>query len=89
MGDTTLLLHIHPGLQTCGHCEPGLVQEEETPLVAVKPLLSKEQKDALRRKELRKLRQKFGVDGDASSALAKLPVSYKDRAEEQIGRAHV
>lgn len=26
IGSTTLLCHIHTGHQTCGHCEPGLIQ---------------------------------------------------------------
>ncbi|KAJ8928677.1 hypothetical protein NQ314_018730 [Rhamnusium bicolor] len=26
IGSTTLLCHIHEGNQTCGHCEPGLIQ---------------------------------------------------------------
>lgn len=29
IGNTKLLCHIHKGQQTCGHCEPGLVQTEE------------------------------------------------------------
>lgn len=29
IGSTTLLCHIHEGTQTCGHCEPGLLMEEE------------------------------------------------------------
>lgn len=29
VGSTTLLCHIHEGTQTCGHCEPGLLLEEE------------------------------------------------------------
>lgn len=29
VGSTTLLCHIHEGSQTCGHCEPGLLLEEE------------------------------------------------------------
>lgn len=26
IGQTVLLCHIHEGNQTCGHCEPGLIQ---------------------------------------------------------------
>lgn len=29
VGGTTLLLHIHPGNDTCYDCEPGLVQAQE------------------------------------------------------------
>jgi FOG: FHA domain len=34
MGSTKLLCHIHTGQETCGHCEPGLVQQ--TPVIAGK-----------------------------------------------------
>ena len=27
VGGTKLLCHIHAGQETCGHCEPGLVQQ--------------------------------------------------------------
>jgi len=27
VGGTKLLCHIHTGQETCGHCEPGLVQQ--------------------------------------------------------------
>lgn len=26
IGSTVLLCHVHVGNQTCGHCEPGLIQ---------------------------------------------------------------
>lgn len=28
IGSTVLLCHIHAGNQTCGHCEPGLIQAD-------------------------------------------------------------
>ena len=34
LGSTILELHIHPGIETCDECEPGLVQAklaEDTP----------------------------------------------------------
>lgn len=29
IGATVLLCHVHSGHQTCGHCEPGLIQIKE------------------------------------------------------------
>lgn len=29
IGSTVLLCHVHSGHQTCGHCEPGLIQTNE------------------------------------------------------------
>ncbi|KOB64703.1 Angiogenic factor with G patch and FHA domains 1, partial [Operophtera brumata] len=29
LGETKLICHIHPGNDTCGHCEPGLLMETE------------------------------------------------------------
>lgn len=29
LGSVTLLCHVHIGNQTCGHCEPGLIQKPD------------------------------------------------------------
>ena len=29
VGGTKLLCHVHMGRETCGHCEPGLVQKKD------------------------------------------------------------
>ena len=69
---TKLLFHIHNGYETCGHCEPGLIQHE----VIEAPLPIK-----LRHKsELKRLKSKFGLEHNVESAV-KLADGYQDRAK--------
>ncbi|XP_041984807.1 angiogenic factor with G patch and FHA domains 1 isoform X2 [Aricia agestis] len=85
LGETKLLCHIHPGTDTCGHCEPGLIQETE----------EKEKKAAYTRTcsvqkqhqlELARLKNKY-----APQPLAIEEKAYNDRAQarrEQVGSSH-
>nr|XP_040060850.1 angiogenic factor with G patch and FHA domains 1 isoform X1 [Gasterosteus aculeatus aculeatus]XP_040060851.1 angiogenic factor with G patch and FHA domains 1 isoform X1 [Gasterosteus aculeatus aculeatus]XP_040060852.1 angiogenic factor with G patch and FHA domains 1 isoform X1 [Gasterosteus aculeatus aculeatus] len=64
MGDTVLSFHIHSGTDTCDGCEPGQVmahlskhRREET----TGPSLTKEDKEALRQKELKQMKAKYGL----------------------------
>ncbi|XP_048875028.1 angiogenic factor with G patch and FHA domains 1 isoform X2 [Brienomyrus brachyistius] len=87
MGDTVLSFHIHPGSDTCDGCEPGQVfahlsrhRREE----AGGPVMSKEDKELQRQKELKQMKVKYGLTNseyDGTKAL-KNP-RYKDRAEER------
>ncbi|CAG7830537.1 unnamed protein product [Allacma fusca] len=78
IGSTTLLIHIHPGSLTCALCEPGLNAATKTPIHGSP--LTKEKKEQLRKKQLKKLRQKYCVEQNATSVQSKLPDSYTDRA---------
>ena len=40
-------------------------------------------KEQLRKQQLRKLRKKYGFEGNSTDLLTKLPESYKDRASER------
>lgn len=81
-GMTKLLCHVHVGHDTCGHCEPGLLVNEtitEHNNVSIK---EKHQK------ELKRLKSKFGVEGDNTQLASSLPIGYYDRAQsrrEKIG----
>nr|AAH27286.1 Aggf1 protein [Mus musculus] len=93
IGETVMSFHIHPGSETCDGCEPGQVRahlrldRKDEPLVG--PALSKEEKELERRKALKKIRVKYGLqntDYEAEKVL-KNP-KYKDRAgkrREQVG----
>lgn len=65
IGETVLSFHIHPGSDTCDGCEPGQVRahlrldKKDESLVG--PTLSKEEKELERRKELKKIRVKYGL----------------------------
>ncbi|XP_028616001.1 angiogenic factor with G patch and FHA domains 1 [Grammomys surdaster] len=93
IGETVLSFHIHPGSETCDGCEPGQVRahlrldRREEPLVG--PALSKEEKELERRKALKKIRVKYGLQNtDYEDEKALKNPKYKDRAgkrREQVG----
>lgn len=93
IGETVLSFHIHPGSETCDGCEPGQVRahlrldKKDEPLVG--PALSKEEKELERRKALKKIRVKYGLQNtDYEDEKALKNPKYKDRAgkrREQVG----
>nr|XP_048273349.1 angiogenic factor with G patch and FHA domains 1-like [Myodes glareolus] len=93
IGETVLSFHIHPGRETCDCCEPGQVRahlrldKKGEPFVG--PALSKEEKELERRKALKKIRVKYGLQNtDYEDEKALKNPKYKDRAgkrREQVG----
>ncbi|XP_017891349.1 angiogenic factor with G patch and FHA domains 1 isoform X2 [Ceratina calcarata] len=77
VGTTKLLCHIHNGNETCGHCEPGLVQQISN--VEENKICKKEQ----HKQELRRLKFKFGVEKDNVAAASQLASGYQDRAQSR------
>ncbi|GFG30944.1 hypothetical protein Cfor_04042, partial [Coptotermes formosanus] len=75
VGGTKLLCHIHTGQETCGHCEPGLVQQTR------EDKTGKESKKHCHKKELRRIRRKFGLESSDSSIKAITVPGYEDRAQ--------
>nr|XP_033481997.1 angiogenic factor with G patch and FHA domains 1 isoform X1 [Epinephelus lanceolatus]XP_033481998.1 angiogenic factor with G patch and FHA domains 1 isoform X1 [Epinephelus lanceolatus]XP_033481999.1 angiogenic factor with G patch and FHA domains 1 isoform X1 [Epinephelus lanceolatus]XP_033482001.1 angiogenic factor with G patch and FHA domains 1 isoform X1 [Epinephelus lanceolatus] len=87
MGETVLSFHIHTGTDTCDGCEPGQVmahlskyrREENTG-----PTLTKEDKEALRQKELKQMKAKYGLQSsEYEEAKALRNPKYTDRAESR------
>ncbi|XP_071376621.1 angiogenic factor with G patch and FHA domains 1 isoform X2 [Centroberyx affinis] len=87
MGETVLSFHIHSGTDTCDGCEPGQVmahlskhkREEKAG-----PALTKEDKEALRQKELKQMKAKYGLQSsEYEEAKALRNPKYKDRAESR------
>ncbi|XP_008580180.1 PREDICTED: angiogenic factor with G patch and FHA domains 1 isoform X2 [Galeopterus variegatus] len=93
IGETVLSFHIHPGGDTCDGCEPGQVRAhlrlDKKDESFVGPTLSKEEKELERRKELKKIRVKYGLQNtDYEDEKTLKNPKYKDRAgkrREQIG----
>ncbi|KAM6156907.1 angiogenic factor with G patch and FHA domains 1 [Erethizon dorsatum] len=93
IGETVLSFHIHPGSDTCDGCEPGQVRAhlrlDKKDESSVGPALSKEEKELERRKELKKIRVKYGLQNtDYEDEKALKNPKYKDRAgkrREQVG----
>uniref|UniRef100_A0A3Q0SFR4 Angiogenic factor with G patch and FHA domains 1 n=1 Tax=Amphilophus citrinellus TaxID=61819 RepID=A0A3Q0SFR4_AMPCI len=91
MGETVLSFHIHSGNDTCDGCEPGQVmahlskKNELTLNVQIhSPVLTKEDKESLRQKELKQMKAKYGLQsGDYEETKALKNPKYKDRAESR------
>lgn len=75
IGATILLCHIHKGTQTCGLCEPGLLQHKAT---SDKWSMRKSDKSTDHKQQLKKLKKKFAVDHVSDNNLAP---GYTDRAQ--------
>ncbi|XP_068982239.1 angiogenic factor with G patch and FHA domains 1 isoform X2 [Bombus flavifrons] len=74
---TKLLCHIHNGNETCGHCEPGLVQQ------SINAEENKASKKDQHKQELRRLKHKFGVEKDNVASASQLALGYQDRAQNR------
>ncbi|KFP24815.1 Angiogenic factor with G patch and FHA domains 1, partial [Colius striatus] len=85
IGETVLSFHIHPGSGTCDGCEPGQVRAhlrlDKKKESAVCPALSKEERELVRRKALKQIRVKYGLQNTKyeENKAVKNP-KYKDRA---------
>ncbi|XP_013187484.2 angiogenic factor with G patch and FHA domains 1 isoform X2 [Amyelois transitella] len=86
IGETKLLCHIHPGNDTCGHCEPGLIMatHEKEKVVAYTRTCSVQRQHQL---ELARLKNKYAP----KPLLAIEEKEYNDRAQarrETVGSSH-
>lgn len=85
LGETVLSFHIHSGTDTCDGCEPGQVRahlnrhRQDKSTVCV---LSKEEKEVQRQKELKQIKIKYGLKSSEYEESGVIRNSkYKDRAE--------
>ncbi|CAH1098538.1 unnamed protein product [Psylliodes chrysocephalus] len=79
IGQTVLLCHIHEGNQTCGHCEPGLIQVNRD---AVRLKIDQNTRSDRHKKELNNLKMLYGVSGHHDDD-PKLATGYTDRAQKR------
>ncbi|XP_062984029.1 angiogenic factor with G patch and FHA domains 1 isoform X2 [Elgaria multicarinata webbii] len=85
IGETVLSFHIHPGSETCDGCEPGQVRAhlrlDKKNESSICPTLTKEEKELVRRKALKQIRVKYGLQNTEyeNDKVMKNP-NYKDRA---------
>ncbi|XP_077203460.1 angiogenic factor with G patch and FHA domains 1 isoform X1 [Paroedura picta] len=93
IGETVLSFHIHPGSETCDGCEPGQVRAhlrlDKKSESFIGPALTKEEKELNRRKALKQIRVKYGLQNAdyENDNVVKNP-KYKDRAgkrREMVG----
>ncbi|GAB6019974.1 Angiogenic factor with G patch and FHA domains 1 [Chamberlinius hualienensis] len=87
LGKTKLLIHIHKGNETCDDCEPGQVQAAmaaANPETKVVKILTREEKEKERKRELKQMRKKYGLAEEPyidKAQLIPLNSGYTDRAE--------
>ncbi|CAG5083665.1 Similar to Aggf1: Angiogenic factor with G patch and FHA domains 1 (Mus musculus) [Cotesia congregata] len=84
VASTKLLCHVHNGHETCGHCEPGLIQQpvDES---------GNSRKVHSHKSELKRLKNKFGVDKDNTDKASQVARGYQDRAQarrEKVGSSN-
>ena len=83
IGSIQLICHVHPGIETCLKCEPGIVLSSK-PKLNVAAMKSKSEVEKNRKLENKKLRQKYGIgvqDNDESTDISKS--GYTDRAQDR------
>ncbi|XP_057333360.1 angiogenic factor with G patch and FHA domains 1 [Microplitis mediator] len=74
IASTKLLCHVHTGHETCGHCEPGLIQQPDGSSNQPSKINS-------HKLELKRLKNKFGVDKDNTEKASQVARGYQDRAQ--------
>ncbi|KAB5549123.1 hypothetical protein PHYPO_G00063690 [Pangasianodon hypophthalmus] len=86
LGETVLSFHIHMGSDTCDACEPGQVRAHlsyRRPEENMGVVLSKEDKEVQRQRQLKQIKLKYGLKNSAYEGGSALSNKYKDRAENR------
>ena len=84
IGNTILKCHVHPGRETCLECEPGVIANNtELHDKSHVQHLSKSKKEKLRKKEMKRIQNKYGVHRQVTQEEMGLSKSYKNRAEDR------
>ena len=78
-GNTQVILHVHPGSETCLKCEPGVIISS-APKLASKD--SKGSREKSRKSEMKQLRKKYGIGTSVSADITEM-TKYQDRAEDR------
>nr|CAG4652039.1 EOG090X0AIB [Triops cancriformis] len=80
IASTVLRCHVHIGTDTCDDCEPGLIQCPVNRIPESKSVVSVEDKEFSRRKELKALKKKFGLTAEVPEQDHTKNGEYRDRA---------
>ncbi|XP_069079646.1 angiogenic factor with G patch and FHA domains 1 isoform X2 [Pleurodeles waltl] len=90
IGETVLSFHMHTGTETCFGCEPGQIRahlrldKKEQTLVTVSAIVTRAEKERLRRRELKQIRAKYGLQNcDYEDNQGLKNPNYKDRARKR------
>ncbi|XP_066996909.2 angiogenic factor with G patch and FHA domains 1 isoform X2 [Anabrus simplex] len=92
VGGTKLLCHIHCGRETCGHCEPGLIQPAPSSSEhLIQMAQSRRSLKTEHKKEVDRIKRKFGLVQGRPNFPEKQTSNYEDRAQirrETVGSQH-
>ena len=80
IGSTELICHVHPGIETCLKCEPGVVITSQPRLNNASTESSN--LEVKRKSEMKQLRKKYGINTESKSIDISL-AGYYDRANER------
>ena len=85
IGNTAMKCHVHPGKETCFECEPGVIANsfEQNSSDSKNRFVSKSKKERLRKKEQKRLQNKYNLYNSGDRRGATDDSAYKDRAEER------
>ena len=84
IGSTELICHVHPGIETCLKCEPGVVIQSHPKLNSAAAEFSSKNLDSQRKSEMKQLRKKYGIIIDTECKSADISKSgYIDRADDR------
>ena len=86
IGSTELICHVHPGIETCLKCEPGVVISSQPKLNSTAATnLSAKQLESKRKSEMKQLRKKYGINnpGETKSVDISKAAGYTDRADDR------
>jgi len=82
IGNTIMKCHVHPGKETCFECEPGVVYSSIEQQVNNKhEFMSKSKRERLRKKEQKRIKNKYGISKITHGDDTRNSTKYKDRAE--------
>ena len=82
IGNTIMKCHVHPGKETCFECEPGVVYSSIEQQVNNKhEFMSKSKRERLRKKEQKRIKNKYGISKINNGDDTRNSTKYKDRAE--------
>ena len=84
IGSTELICHVHPGIETCLKCEPGVVISSQPKLNSTAaPNLSAKQLESKRKSEMKQLRKKYGINNPGETKSVDKAAGYTDRADDR------
>ena len=82
IGNTLMKCHVHPGKETCLECEPGVIYSSvEHESNNKNQFMTKSKRERLRKKEQKRIKNKYGIQKSTNCDTTSNNSIYKDRAE--------